>query len=515
MTDTAQPLLIKRYASRRLYNTETSDYVTLDDVARVIREGREVKIVDLKTGDDVTRQYLLQIIAEHESRGDHVLPVDVLTDLVRSYTSQAQSIVPHFLASSFAMLRDSQTQMMEGWKALPNPVASAMDNLTELQRKQQEFLSTMLGGFGRAPARPDEPRPSRTGDDLADIRRQLADLQARLAELQKYMAARGAAGGAGRITLWGVELFVAVAEEGAVSAAARRFDASTSAVSQQIANLESALGTPLFDRAARPMALTVAGRLFLRRARRILDEAARARSELSARDLSGLATLRLGAIEDFDAGVTPRLLTGLAGGLTHCHFHLETAASHRLLELLEARALDLAIAAETGPAPDWAEVWPLLTDPFVLVLPAARAGHGTDLRGLRDLPFIHYTARHVMGRLIEAWLARQSLRLPQRFELDSYHAILAMVAAGAGWSIVTPLGYAAAQRFQARVALAPLPGPPMARRICLFARAGQMGGLAGDVAGRAASLIAEEITAPLTARMPFLAGRLGPPDQVP
>jgi DNA-binding transcriptional LysR family regulator len=71
----------------------------------------------------------------------------------------------------------------------------------------------------------------------------------------------------------------------------------------------------------------------------------------------------------------------------------------------------------------------------------------------------------MMGRLIEAWLARQSLRLPQRFELDSYHAILAMVAAGEGWSIITPLGYAAAQRFQGRVSLAPLPGPAMARTV--------------------------------------------------
>lgn len=324
------------------------------------------------------------------------------------------------------------------------------------------------------------------------------------------MAPRGAAG-AGRITLWGVEVFAAVAEEGAVSAAAKRLGASASAVSQQIANLEAALGTPLFDRAARPIALTGAGRLFLRRAQRILDEAARARAELSARDLSGLQTLGLGAIEDFDAGVTPALLTGLAAELTHCHIRLETAASHRLLELLEARALDIAIAAETGPRPGWAEVWPLLRDPFVLALPMDRAGQGSDLRGLRDLPFIHYTARHAMGRLIEAWLARQALRLPQRLELDSYHAILAMVAAGAGWSIVTPLGYAAAQRFRARVALAPLPGPAMARTISLFARRGQLGGLPGDIAARAARLIADEITAPLTGAMPFLAGALGPP----
>ena len=88
------PLLIKRYASRRLYNTETSDYVTLDDIAGFIRDGREVQIIDLKTGDDLTRQYLLQIIAEHESKGENVLPVDVLNDLVRSYMGGGSGVVP-------------------------------------------------------------------------------------------------------------------------------------------------------------------------------------------------------------------------------------------------------------------------------------------------------------------------------------------------------------------------------------------------------------------------------------
>lgn len=123
MAETSKPLLIKRYASRRLYNTETSDYVTLEDIARLIREGREVQIVDLKSGDDLTRQYLLQIIAEHESRGENVLPLDVLTDLVRSYTTQAQSVVPQFLAMSFEMLREGQSKMVENMTSLPHPMA--------------------------------------------------------------------------------------------------------------------------------------------------------------------------------------------------------------------------------------------------------------------------------------------------------------------------------------------------------------------------------------------------------
>ena len=112
MADTSAPLLIKRYASRRLYNTETSDYVTLEDIAGFIRAGREVKIVDLKSGDDLTRQYLLQIIAEHESRGETVLPIAVLNDLVRSYSTQASTVVPDFLSMSFEMLKQGQSTMV-------------------------------------------------------------------------------------------------------------------------------------------------------------------------------------------------------------------------------------------------------------------------------------------------------------------------------------------------------------------------------------------------------------------
>ena len=113
LPDNKKTLMIKRYASRRLYNTETSDYVTLEDIARFIHDGRDVQILDLKSGDDLTRQYLLQIIAEHESRGESVLPIDILTDLVRSYTTQAASIVPQFLEMSFQMLREGQEKLIE------------------------------------------------------------------------------------------------------------------------------------------------------------------------------------------------------------------------------------------------------------------------------------------------------------------------------------------------------------------------------------------------------------------
>ncbi len=148
MAETNSPLIIKRYASRRLYNTETSDYVTLDAIAGFIRDGREVKVVDLKSGDDLTRQYLLQIIAEHENRGHNVLPISVLNDLVRSYTNQAQSIVPQFLAMSFEMLRDGQSKIMESMGAMNpmNPMAG-VPGFKAMRAQQEAFLKAVSGGW--------------------------------------------------------------------------------------------------------------------------------------------------------------------------------------------------------------------------------------------------------------------------------------------------------------------------------------------------------------------------------
>ena len=145
MPETDKPLLIKRYASRRLYNTETSDYVTLEDIAKFIRQGRDVQIVDLKSGDDLTRQYLLQIIAEHEAKGENVLPTDVLTSLVRSYTTQAATVVPQFLAASFEMLREGQSKMMEQMTKA-NPMAK-LPGFEAMRAQQEAFFKAMTGGL--------------------------------------------------------------------------------------------------------------------------------------------------------------------------------------------------------------------------------------------------------------------------------------------------------------------------------------------------------------------------------
>ena len=179
-------LLIKRYASRRLYNTETSDYVTLDDIAGFIRSGRDVQIIDLKSGDDLTRQYLLQIIAEHESRGDNVLPLSVLTDLVRSYATQTTSALPEFLTMSLEMFRENQSKFMENMNSI-NPI-QGMPGYENLQAQQDAFLKAFMGGLsGYSPNKPSKPETTdptnETKDDLASIKTQLSELQEKLNKL--------------------------------------------------------------------------------------------------------------------------------------------------------------------------------------------------------------------------------------------------------------------------------------------------------------------------------------------
>ncbi len=313
----------------------------------------------------------------------------------------------------------------------------------------------------------------------------------------------------GRITLWGIEVFVVTAEEGAISAAARRLGASPSAISQQLTGLEAALGTLLLDRNTRPVALTPAGEMFRRRAKIILNEAAQGRAELAAGDLSGLTSFRLGMIEDFDGDVTPRLLSDMGDELKGCQFLLETGPSHRLFDQLDTRALDVVVAADMGAAAEWMEVHPLLTEPYVAAVPRGSVDHGLEvLPQLQALPLIQYTARHLMGRQIAGHLAHQNLRLAHRFELDSYHAIMAMVAGGAGWTILSPLGLLHAQRFRDSAEILPLPFAPLSRTISLNARAGVLRDMPLRIAARMRGLLEELVVGPAVAQMPWLAGEL-------
>ncbi|SFI52706.1 LysR family transcriptional regulator [Celeribacter neptunius] len=306
----------------------------------------------------------------------------------------------------------------------------------------------------------------------------------------------------GKLTLWGVEVFLAVAEEGSVSAAAKRLGASPSAVSQQISNLETALGSELMNRRERPMTLTQAGRVLRRRAQTILLEAARARSEIAGLDLNHLGHLRLGMVEDFESSVTPLLIAQMADRLTGTRFELETGPSHRLLDRLEHRALDVIVAAEIKDGLDWSESHPLLQDPFVAVVPKGRH------EAITALPLIQYTRRHAMGRMLAEHLSEQGMPLTHRFELDSYRAMIAMVAGGSGWTILSSLGVLNAGRYATEIEVIPLPTAPLSRRISLTVRQDGMSEIAQEIEDQLRPLLNTHVVEAVVARYPWLGGYL-------
>lgn len=185
MSKNCKTLVIKRYASRRLYNPESSDYVTLKDIAKLIRDGRDVSIVDLKTGEDLTRQYLIQIIAEQESEGVGVLPVNLLTEAVRSYNDQAYNVFPKFLESSLEAFRESQTKLMENFATM-SPIAA----FEAMQNRQQDFIARMMGAGNakddRSGTGAEQAVEQNASPNLDEIKQTLSDLQAKIANLESH-----------------------------------------------------------------------------------------------------------------------------------------------------------------------------------------------------------------------------------------------------------------------------------------------------------------------------------------
>ena len=309
------------------------------------------------------------------------------------------------------------------------------------------------------------------------------------------------------ITLRGIEIFEALARSGSVAQAARATGLSQPAVSQQMRNLETAVGAALLDHTRRPMRLTPAGEMFLRRAGAALSELRQAQSEVTVMDLAHLEALNLGVIDDFDDALTPRLATILGDSLTGCRFRLITAGSTELAQAVAEQELHMAIAAQPEPCPATLHDLPLARDPLILVTPAE-----TDetpqalLGGAAPLPFLRYAADQLIARQIERYLVAEGRHLPARFEIGSHLALMAMVARGLGWAITTPLGYMRAARFHDRLTAHPLPaeGETPARTISLLTGADWSGRVPQDIARTVQQLMQTQMIAPALARLPWL-----------
>ena len=173
-------VIIKKYANRRLYDTESSTYITLERLAEMVRQKRDFQVVDAKTGEDITRSVLTQIIMDEEARGATMLPVNFLRQLISMYGDQMQAVVPQYLEASLDQLQRNQTQLRDTMAG-----AFAANPFAEIARRNMEmFTAAAAGGRKGAEDAPAEVAAAPAGEDT---KRELAGLKAQLAELQKKL----------------------------------------------------------------------------------------------------------------------------------------------------------------------------------------------------------------------------------------------------------------------------------------------------------------------------------------
>jgi polyhydroxyalkanoate synthesis repressor PhaR len=182
-----EPTVIKKYANRRLYHTGTSTYVTLDDLARMVKDGETFVVTDAKTGEDITRAVLGQIIFEQESRGQHLLPIAFLRQLIRFYGDQMQAVLPTYLETSLAAftrnqgeLREQMARAMKGdaLGVIEEQTRRNMEMFSEAMRMWMPFAAGGAGldGAGNA-GPPNHPKPAAREEEIDALRRQLAEMQ--------------------------------------------------------------------------------------------------------------------------------------------------------------------------------------------------------------------------------------------------------------------------------------------------------------------------------------------------
>ena len=173
-TSSKDVITIKKYANRRLYNTQSSSYITLDYLAKMTREGQDFKVIDAKTGTDITHNILTQIIMEEESSGQQMLPVGFLRELISMYGNSMQSMIPQYLEASMESFRQNQEKFQDAIKGslAVNPLAKLAEQNMAMLRAAS---GAMMPGAGQS-----EARKSSEKEEISELKAQLAEMQKKM-----------------------------------------------------------------------------------------------------------------------------------------------------------------------------------------------------------------------------------------------------------------------------------------------------------------------------------------------
>ena len=173
-------VIIKKYANRRLYDTESSSYITLDRLAEMVREGREFEVVDAKTGEDITRQVLTQIIVEEEARGSTMLPVNFLKQLIGLYGNSMQSMVPQYLEAAMEAFQRNQSAMRDAFGG------KMFADITKRNMEMFEGASRAFTAGAPKPKAEAKPEKKTAGEaELDQLKAELAALRDKVDRLTK------------------------------------------------------------------------------------------------------------------------------------------------------------------------------------------------------------------------------------------------------------------------------------------------------------------------------------------
>jgi polyhydroxyalkanoate synthesis repressor PhaR len=194
MAKSDEPITIKKYANRRLYNTGTSTYVTLEDLATMVKSGEDFIVFDAKTNEDITRSVLTQIIFEQENKegGQNLLPINFLRKLIRFYGDSMQMMVPRYLEVSMDSLTREQTKFREqisqafgmgGFGAIEEQVRRNMEMFERTFSMFAPFARQQSGGTESAAGGEAAAKPAPGGEDIDGLKRQMEDMQKRLDRL--------------------------------------------------------------------------------------------------------------------------------------------------------------------------------------------------------------------------------------------------------------------------------------------------------------------------------------------
>jgi DNA-binding transcriptional LysR family regulator len=302
-----------------------------------------------------------------------------------------------------------------------------------------------------------------------------------------------------------LECFVTTLKVGSMSETARKLGITQSAVSQQINNLEKALGAQLVDRTLRPLRPTSDGMQLLSQAEALLEGASRILS--SNRNLSErpMPVVRLSVLASLSGILSPSIVQTLHEQLPIDKVVVASGLAHVHRRVLLNRETDILITSDPLLEIDSLERHEILLEPFVLVIPAGAPYTAGDLRGLgKRLPLVRYHSESPIGNRIEVHLRRQGLELPHWCEFDNADSVMGMVASGKAWTVTSPLHVLQGARDWSKVRCLPLPRPGLSRLTVVVSRRGELRGLPFRVAELAKAVVRERVVPMIEEHMPFL-----------